>query len=252
MNYWEGTEFLSLGLEKGMKVQNTLCFICMCAMGIFFSCKVSESASRQVDPDLVIELQKTGCLGPCPVYTLSVYEDRSVVFRSKANTLVDSTARTVVSEEAYQNLINAFRDLKFHDLDSSYIEPIMDAPSTHLAYGVDKPLKKVTCRGDAPARFDELARKTEEIAVDAGWLLRKNQSGEILRELIVDLVPMADPNDLVNQYEEFNLELVKKIAPSGSYYLFTLDTDNPSAALQKIKESALVKKAQWNHKLKKR
>jgi hypothetical protein len=196
----------------------------------------------------IITLEKTGCLGKCPVYQMTIYADRSVTFRSWAHTLVDSTAASNLSEQQYQHLVEAFEVNDFMSLDTIYEERIMDAPFMHLTYQN----KRVSCRGDAPLIFNTLARQTERIAEQLGWLPTNDDEGNASSEIIIELSEDTTPESLIAQFVDYELTFVKKVTPTKPYYLFSITGDKNPQILEAIKNNLSVKSAQWNHQLRKR
>jgi hypothetical protein len=200
----------------------------------------------------IITLEKTGCLGKCPVYQMTIYQDHSVTFRSWANTLVDSIAASNISEQQYQHLVKAFEASDFMSLDTNYQEKIMDAPFTHLTYQNNSKSKRVSCRGDAPAIFNTLVRQTEKIAQQQGWLATSDDQGKAVSEIIIELREDTAPESLLPDLVDYGLTFIKKITPTKPYYLFSIEGDKDPKTLELVKNNPSVISAQWNHQLKKR
>lgn len=213
----------------------------------FFHCTAAKHTSQA--PNLMIELEKTGCRGFCPVYTLSIFSDRTVRFSGQAHTAV-SEADATLTEEDYQKLLDAFNGLPFGDLDSSYTRPVADIPYTYLSFRTDQGWKKVTTMGWAPEGLTELVALTEEIAQSRDWI--RERAGSAEKEVIVELTDGTDPQALILQFVDVELTLIKKITPNQEYFLFSVVTDDPEGFLDQLRKTATVRKAQWNHKLKKR
>ncbi|MCB0685391.1 MAG: hypothetical protein KDC53_02665 [Saprospiraceae bacterium] len=204
-------------------------------------------------PHLVIQLEKTGCRGFCPVYKLSIYSDRTVHFEGIAHTGV-TEANLQLDEKAYQMLLDSFKEERFVQLDSAYVKPVADFPFTYLSFSEESgtTLKKVSVRGNGPEEFERLVYLTEKIAYEQKWLSNKDTSVDSIREIIVELVPGSAPEELVSHFAEDNLIFIKKITPNQPYFLFSVTSEHPDDLLELIRKDHLVKSAQWNHKLKKR
>jgi hypothetical protein len=200
---------------------------------------------------MAIQLERTGCLGPCPVYTLTLYRDHSLEFNGRSHTLVSGLQRDTLSADAFEQLVEDFRKSGFGQLDSIYDQPVTDAPFTHLTFQ-DGRMKKVSVRGDAPDVFTELVSQMESLAEEAGWLARKFTRTMQERELIVELRPEVTTEELAEAFVEYNLTFIRKITPAQRYFLFRIESDDPDEALLAIRESPLVNAAQWNHRLKRR
>ena len=68
------------------------------------------------EPDALIQMRRRGCSGDrCPVYSVSIFEDRSVVYEGRSNVAVIGDRRGTVSSERLGALISQIEALKFLD-----------------------------------------------------------------------------------------------------------------------------------------
>ncbi len=215
-------------------------------------CTHTRKSIATENRQMVIQLEKTGCLGPCPVFTLTLYRDHSLEFTGQSHTLVPGLQRDTLSVDAFKQMVDDFRKSGFDQLNSIYDQSVSDAPFTHLTFQDGGMKKKVSVRGDGPDVFSELVSQMESLAEEAGWLARKNVKMTQERELIVELRPGATTEELSEAFVEYNLTLIRKITPAQRFFLFRMESDNPDEALLAIRESPLVNAAQWNHRLKRR
>jgi hypothetical protein len=75
----------------------------------------------------VITLERTQCLGPCPIYKLTIYDDGKVEYEGKQYVKRKGKAEGRITKEQLQELVREFEKIDYFDLADSY------AP-----YGVDK------------------------------------------------------------------------------------------------------------------
>jgi len=216
-----------------------------------YGCLVQKSTEVDTQEKPLITWQKTGCLGKCPTFTLFVYESGRVLFDPTKHTLIDTISEYVISDQRLSELREVFDD-RFPKLDTSYVSQIMDAPFTYLSYRTGEIVKKISQRGAAPASFQLLVDQLERLAAEANWLPRKTDDGREMIEIIIELLPEATPQALIETLPKYKPVLIKQITPSGRYYLFSIASDDPQQDLLEIQSNPLVKNAQWNHKLKKR
>ena len=219
---------------------------------LLFQCSSSKKGLATQTREIMVQLEKSGCLGKCPVYVMTIYSDQTIVFEAWAHTLVDTTSTDTLSSEAYAKLLTSFEKEQFFNLDSSYVEPIVDAPFTHLSYKHGNNLKRVSNRGTAPPAYDLLVQQMEQIAINAGWLAKETADQRIKKEIIIELEKDIDPGVLSTVFVDYDLHLIKKITPNQPYFLFSMKSDDPESTLSLIRENPLVKNAQWNHKLTRR
>jgi hypothetical protein len=67
-------------------------------------------------PDALIQMRRRGCAGDqCPVYSVSIFDDRSAVYEGRSHVAVIGTRRGAVSSERLSDLISQIEALKFLD-----------------------------------------------------------------------------------------------------------------------------------------
>jgi hypothetical protein len=70
--------------------------------------------------EVEISLEKTSCYGPCPVYSLYIYGDGTVLYEGIENVRVVGEQRSSISAEEVVNLVNGFLKSKFLEAPSDY------------------------------------------------------------------------------------------------------------------------------------
>jgi hypothetical protein len=219
-------------------------------------CKTTSEASTARDSVYIVaSIETSGCLGRCPVYQAVIFSDRTFNFNGIAHTQVIGEVVDTLSSSEWQSLLSVMHRSRFHDLDSAYVEPIMDAPTTSIFMNMDGRSRKVQCRGDAPPAFLMMQRKLQELADARAWIrgaARKSVSDT--SELIIELHSASDLDVLLKKYEEYELSLVRRLGPNHEIYLFAtvVEDDKKSALLDSLRNDGLVKEVQWNRRLKQR
>src|SRR6478609_5439185 len=79
-----------------------------------------------------VSLKRTICFGSCPVYTLEISSDGSVIYDGEISVLVHGRHTATVSKDAAQELIRGFERLKFFEMKDVYKTNISDGPSEVL------------------------------------------------------------------------------------------------------------------------
>lgn len=233
------------------KSRNLPYLLILFSLIIWYGCSRAKYLTSMTDIQPLITLQKTSYLGPCPAFILTVFENGQVVFDPKQHTLIDSIRTITISGKQLSDLKEAFAQ-HFPELDTMYVSQIMDAPFTYLSYRNGEVTKRIAKRGPAPAAFDDLVRRMEQLAEAAEWLPIRTEDGQEELEIILELAPSATPEEVIATTPEYATSLIKRITPSKHYYLFTIRTKSPSQTLIKFRANPLVLNAQWNHKLKRR
>jgi hypothetical protein len=90
-------------------------------------------ADRSID-DLTLTLTRTACFGPCPVYTLSVFNDGSAQFDGLAFTDIEGVAVTRLSGEQMAAIADEIVDSNFfqYKVDDQCVVFATDHPSVKL------------------------------------------------------------------------------------------------------------------------
>lgn len=78
---------------------------------------------------LRMTLQRSGCYGTCPAYSVMVSGDGTVTFHGGSHVLVSGEQRDHISEHAVKDLFAAFRRADFFSLQDEYTYPATDNPT---------------------------------------------------------------------------------------------------------------------------
>lgn len=83
----------------------------------------ASTPAPPIPEDTVITLERTGCFGPCPRYTVSIFADGSVVFYAspwRNFTKTSGAARGQISREQMRGLLAEFERVDYFSLKDSY------------------------------------------------------------------------------------------------------------------------------------
>lgn len=146
-------------------------------------------ASAQSDDrpksDLLITLERTECLGSCPVYKITIRGDGSVVYQGHKFVRVEGTRRTTVDPEKVLAIAQAFVDAGYFDLADHYrsiknpdgtVTVVTDLPTTYTSLMIDSRSKEVEDYVGAPKPLKELERKVDELAGSKRWVAIDSES----------------------------------------------------------------------------
>ena len=221
----------------------------------FASCRTSKPVSSLKNHVVLYELERTGCLGDCPVFRMQVLTNRSVIIIPRRGLPVTETTSDTLSEAEFKSLQRSMASLQSAQLDSSYDNRVVDAPYAILRMIADEKTQTIRCRGDEPPAFASSVMALENLAIKRGWVHGStNMTQSPKKQLIIELAEESHMPILEEKYSNYDLKFIKKISPRQSYYLFgTSANDRQSESfLNLLKEDDLVLKVQWNHQLKKR
>lgn len=216
--------------------------------------KSSAMQDQKTAPERLVHLDKKGCRGYCPRYTVELYSDGMLKFTGRDHVAMVGDAERQLTEREMASVQSLLGTTSFHTLDELYDNGIVDVPFHTMEINYAGKRKMVKSRGDKPGAFQELEKLMEVLAQKESWLDKKNKAGAELTQLIVEL----DNPDLVSileeRYTDFDLQLNKRISPRQLYFLFDVKNTTWDRAdiLNTVKNDADVKSVQWNRQLNRR
>ncbi|HMP99753.1 MAG TPA: DUF6438 domain-containing protein [Cyclobacteriaceae bacterium] len=103
--------------------------------------------------------QATPCFGACPVYTISIYENRVVSLKAERFVKLQGNFTASLSQKDYERLIEKFENSVF-DFKDKYTAQLTDMPTIHLTFNHKGREKKIMDYYGAP---DELKNLEAEV-----------------------------------------------------------------------------------------
>lgn len=94
---------------------------------------ISSSAltAQQASNAPVITLERTACFGTCPVYTVGIFEDGTVVYEGERSVAVPGEQISQIAPETVALMIGAFEDAGYFAWNEAYdTQTVSDLPST--------------------------------------------------------------------------------------------------------------------------
>lgn len=126
---------------------------------------------------IVITLERGGCYGTCPAYSLTISTE-GIVFDGRAFVVARGRHTDVVSPDEVRNLARKLVTADFYSMDSSYMASVTDNPTYVLSLTVDGHLKKVVDYVGAwegmPQVITELENEVDQFARSERWIDGKN------------------------------------------------------------------------------
>jgi len=140
---------------------------------------ITESATGKTLPpvtqdELVITLERTACFGKCPVYSLMIKGDGTVIYSGVDFVQTRGIQETTISIDAINQLVAEFEKANYFSLKDSYTAfGISDMPSANTSISIGGRTKAINhYLGDrsAPKQLTELENKIDEIVNSAQWI----------------------------------------------------------------------------------
>lgn len=136
--------------------------------------EMQGSASTSFPEKLVIKLERTACFGNCPVYSLTVNGDGTVVYEGKDFVRTKGIRQATISMAAIYQILAKFDEAEYFSLKDSYTgfgKSDMPHANTSISMGNrTKSIKHYMGDQSAPKKLTELENKIDEIVNSAQWI----------------------------------------------------------------------------------
>ena len=133
---------------------------------VFISCKTTDNELINKEKTTILfELNKGGCYGACPIYNISVDENRQIKYEGKRFVDAIGTYNWIINEKDF-NTLKALIDKKFKFNYAHNIE-VLDLPLTQLNI---KNKYQVKFKGGCPLEFKQELNQIEMLLLkNANW-----------------------------------------------------------------------------------
>jgi hypothetical protein len=142
--------------------------IILCAIGVAVSFEMDLIYFPLLPPetltDLEITLERTGCYGTCPIYSLTISGDGNVVYEGTRFVKTEGIHSFQIPQENVEELVSLFYQKDYFSLNDRYEVPATDLPTVITSLKVDDKKKTVeNYGGSGPERLHEIERKIDEL-----------------------------------------------------------------------------------------
>jgi len=139
----------------------------------------SECRVFAQEPEPVITLRRTACLGTCPVYFLEIFDDGFIRYVGIEFVQYRGEHRAVIPQDAVENLVASFLRadyLSLHDGYEIYKDrmgrtwTVTDLPTAYTSLRVGTTKKSVRDYAFAPQRLIKLENEIDRVANTRRWI----------------------------------------------------------------------------------
>jgi hypothetical protein len=120
--------------------------------------------------DVVITLERTMCLGTCPVYKLKIYGDGRVEYEGESYVGITGTQIGHISSDDVRDLVFEFYRIEYFSLRDEYIEAEPDLPTIITSITIDGHRKQVVDHWGAPPELKDLEKMIDDAAGSDRWV----------------------------------------------------------------------------------
>jgi hypothetical protein len=163
--------------KRGYRFFTTGCIVIFLLMALLAGCTkdgTNKSSSTGTEEDLVITLERTACFGACPVYSLTINGDGTVIYVGEDFVKTKGERETTIGADAVNQLVLEFEKADYFSLNDSYTGfGVSDMPSANTSItvgGQTKAVKHYLGDRSAPEKLTELENKIDEIVNSAQWI----------------------------------------------------------------------------------
>ena len=107
----------------------------------------TQLAEQPIPSDLLITLERTWCLGSCPIYKVAIDGSGCVIWKGRDFVDVEGEQFAQVPLDAVRTLMARFESIDFANLRGSYDVSVSDIPSAYVTLRKDGQSKRVRIRG---------------------------------------------------------------------------------------------------------
>jgi hypothetical protein len=136
---------------------------------IFCICAGCNLPHKSRSRELIIFLEKTPCMGYCPVYTISLYEDGTVIYAGKKNVNLLGSFKASIPHNRLKHLQDAFLKAGFLEMKDSYRSLLKDLPTTYISFTSQGQTKKIMDYDGAPEKLKDLEKQVTALVDELKW-----------------------------------------------------------------------------------
>ncbi len=118
----------------------------------------------------VITLERTACLGSCPVYSLVIFEDGTVYYEGPRYVAVTGDIESKIPEADVVALLEKSEEIGYFSLQDSYSAGVTDLPTTITSVTIGNLTKKIIDNYGAPEKLREFEQLIDALANTAQWV----------------------------------------------------------------------------------
>lgn len=129
------------------------------------SCKNQNLQTEEI----LISLEKTSCLGPCPAYKLEIFASGLALFNGTSNHEMIGKYKSQLDPQTLQQLVERFKNANFFNFKNSYTADVHDLPTTYLFFKNNGNEKMIQDYSNAPQALKDLEKLVADVIPALKW-----------------------------------------------------------------------------------
>ncbi|MCP3933630.1 MAG: hypothetical protein GY705_31570 [Bacteroidetes bacterium] len=189
------------------------------------TCNPFQDISDYENQTKRIEIKKGPCFGQCPVYNLSIYDNRVAVFTGERFTDKMGVHVKQLTQKDYEKLLSAFNKTNVWQFQDAYKSEVPDFPTVTITFYDKERSKTVIGKENRPEAVLELEEMLDEIANSNDWKVTdKSTNSEEGQGILVELRKEIDINTWIQKYAKQSMQIKRKVSATKNFWLVTFDT----------------------------
>jgi hypothetical protein len=130
--------------------------------------------------NVTVTLERTGCFGFCPSYSLVIYGNGTVQYQGHYYVAVKGNQTATIPRQDVEILLNTANEIGYFDLKDEYFEPITDLPTYITSITVNGTTKRIVDYAGAPDSLRQFEDLIDDVAGSHRWV--KCPDGRLITE----------------------------------------------------------------------
>ena len=151
--------------------------VAIAAMTLYVVLEQEKIKNSQYEPtdisNVVITLQRSGCLGTCSVYNLTIYGNGTVIYEGIEHVNITGLQRSNISEDNIRQLLYEFKNIDYFSLNETEIAShvVVDVPIVTTSLSVNGKTKTILhYETTEPERLTYLENSIDEHVNSNQWI----------------------------------------------------------------------------------
>ncbi len=114
-------------------------------------------------------MKKTTCMGECPDYDISIFENGKVILNARQFLEYEGSFEAQLSKDRTMELITLFEESAFNSFKDRYTSNFMDLPTTTISFNYGDVDKSIVDYDGAPQELKQLEAAVARLIDELNW-----------------------------------------------------------------------------------